>query len=339
MPDTEITQVALEESAGPGNNVGDKIDAAGMALGDLVRSVGMSVAATQRKLNESCAVTANALASTTVDIVAVRHTDFNDDGTYGDTSGDILMPLPLVNFIDPVNYEMTQVHLQGVFQATELRTGSTSSTDTTRSYGGASVHLGGFFSQPSLGGGLSAATSQVESGSGTGYGSVSSTSTQYGTASRQQTEFGQVRMNAEMTPRNDIGVPKPRHIIRGPSLLLVPQGVATTPPAPTAEHPLEERRVVVKATFRRRPTDDKPAGEGIKDASFTVETGGLDWSYCSAQGVVDDSATSELTRTDANGELHFLVRRRFTPGEDTTPRAFAVSARIGLVNSTVPVTV
>lgn len=337
MPDTQTSQAALE-SAGPGNNVGDKIDSAGMALGDLVKHVGMSVAATQRKLNESCAVTANALATTTVDIVAVRHTDFNDDGTYAETSGDILMPLPLVNFVDPVNYEMTQVHLQGVFQATELRTGTTSSSDSSRSYGGASVHLGGFFSQPSLSGGLNAAASQVQNGSGTGYGSVSTTSTQYGTASQQVTEFGQVRMNAEMTPRNDIGVPKPRHIIRGPSLILVPQGVATTPPAPTAEHPLEERRVLVKVTYLRRPTEDKPAGEAIKDASFTVETGGLDWSYCNDHGVVDDTETSTLTKTNTSGELYFVVRRRFTPGEDVTPRSIAVSARIGMVSATVPVT-
>lgn len=337
MPDTTSAPV-VQQTAGPGTNVGDKLDGAGMALGDLVRQVGMSVAETQRRLNESCAATANALASQTVDIVAVRHTDYGDDGTYEATSGDITMPLPLINFVDPVNYEMTQVHLQGVFQATEIRSASNSSSGSTSYYGGSSLHLGGFFSQPGVGGGLNAVANQAASGSGSGYASQYTNSTQYGAASRQETEFGQVRMNAEMTPRNDIGVPKPRHIIRGPNLMLVPQGILTTPAAPTVDRPLEERRTIVKAVYRRRPSADAKDGAGIVGAWFVVEAGGLEWSYCNAAGVVDDSAISTYTKTDANGELYFAVRRRFTPGEDTTPRAFAVSARIGLVDSTVPVT-
>lgn len=336
MPDTQSAVVQME-TAGPGSNVGNKIDAAGMALGDLVKHVGMSVAATQQALNASCAATANALASTTVDIIAVRHTDYKDDGSYDETSGNIMMPLPLVNFVDPVNYEMTQVHLQGVFYASEIRTGSTSSTESSRYAGGASLHLGGFLSQPGVQNGLNAVTGQAVNGSGAGWGSQSSTATQSGAASRQETEFGQVRMSAEMTPRNDIGVPKPRHIIRGPSLMLVPQGIATVPAAPTPEHPLEERRTIVKVSYRRRPTETARNGAGIKDASFVVEAGGLDWAYCSQAGVVDESSTSTYTRTNADGELFFVVRRRFTPGEDITPRAFSVSARIGLVNSTVPV--
>jgi hypothetical protein len=337
MPDTQSPAVTVE-TAGPGSNVGDKIDTAGMALGDLVKHVGVAVAATQARLNDSCAATANSLATTTVDIIAVRHTDYNDDGTYAETSGNIMMPLPLVNFVDPVNYEMTEVHLQGVFQASEIRSASSYGTDSSRGYAGASLHLGGFFGGASLAGGLNAATSQAQNGSGSGYGSVSSTSSDYGSSSRTETEFGQVRMNAQMTPRNDIGVPKPRHIIRGPSLLLVPLGVATEPRTPTAEAPLEERRVIVKASYVRRPTAARPAGEPIANASFTVETSGLDWSYCSEAGVPDDSSASTYTKTKANGELFFVVRRRFTPGEDTTPRAFSVSARIGLVSSTIPVT-
>lgn len=341
MPDTSNLPVGLQSATlaeGPGNNVGDKLGGAGLAFGDLVKQVGMSVAETQRRLNETCAATANSLASTTVDVIAVQATEYYEDGRVKENKN-ITMPLPLVNFIDPVNYEMATVHLQGVFQASEFKAANLNTTDSSRFGGSASLHLGGWLSSPSAGSGVAAAGAAAASGSGGSYNYASqgSSHTESGSASTQAYEFGQVRMNAEMIPRDDIGVPKPNHIVRGPSLLMVPQELVTDPERPSAEDPLEERSVVVKVTYRRQPTSAAPAGAPIPGASFAIETGGLPWNYCNAAGVVDESPPSELRATDENGVLYFKVRRTFTEGEDTTLRSFALTARIGLVASSVPV--
>jgi hypothetical protein len=335
MPDTSILPVGLQSTTlaeGVGNTVGDKLGGAGLAFGDLVKQVGMSVAETQRRLNETCAATANALANTTVDVIAVQATEYGDDGSV-DANRNITMPLPLVNFIDPVNYEMSEVHLQGVFYASEFKAANLTTTDSSRFNGSASLHLGGWFSGTSAGAGVTAAAAAAASGSGGSYNSAteSATHTESGSATKQSYEFGQVRMNAEMIPRDDIGVPKPNHIVRGPSLLLVPQELKTLPQTPTAEHPLTERSVIVKLSYRRRN------GDAIPDASFAVETGGLPWNYCNAAGVVDETDDSEFMETSSAGELYVKVRRTFTAGEDTAMRSFVVTARIGLIATSVPV--
>jgi hypothetical protein len=341
MPDIANLPVGLQSATlaeGPGANVGDKLGGAGLAFGDLVKQVGMSVAETQRRLNETCAATANSLASTTVDVIAVQATEYYENGAVKENKN-ITMPLPLVNFVDPVNYEMANVHLQGVFYASEFKAANVNTTDSSRFGGSASLHLGGFLGSPSAGSGVAAAGAAAASGSGGSYNYASqgSSHTEVSSGSKHSYEFGQVRMNAEMIPRDDIGVPKPNHIVRGPSLLMVPQELVTVPATPSAEHPLRERYTVVKITYRRQPRAASPGGAPIEGASFAIETGGLPWNYCNPAGVVDDSPESTFKETDRNGVLYFKVRRVFTAGEDTTPRSFALSARIGLVASSVPV--
>jgi hypothetical protein len=338
MADTTNLPVGMQTGTlsvnGPGTDVAGTLDGAGMALGDLVKQVGMAVAETQRRLNDSCAETANTLAGTLVDVVAVRHTHYNDNGTYA-SGGNINSRLPLANFMDPVNYHLADVRLQGMFYASEIKSASTTSTDTSRYSSSTSIHLGGFMSQPGLAAGVGAAADAARNGTGSGYASQYETGTQTGTASASEYQYGQVRMNAEMVPRNDIGVPKPRHVVRGPTLLLLPRGVATRPAVVAPEAPLQERSTVVRVSYRRRPTETAKEGSGIKDASFVVETGGLEWSFCDEDGVKNE--TVEYTRTDASGDLYFVVRRGFAPGADTAPRAWTLTARIGLVNASVSI--
>ena len=338
MPEINNLPVGLESAAlsvtGPGTDVANTLDGAGMALGDLVKHVGMAVAETQRRLNEACADTSNKLASTLVDVVAVRHTKYHDDGRY-ESGGNITTKLPLINFMDPVNYEMTEVRLQGQFYASEIKSANTTSTDTTRYASSTSVHLGGWLQQPGVANGVNAAAAAAQTGSGTGYASQSQVGSMNGSASASEYQFGQVRMNAEMTPRNDIGVPKPRHIVRGPTLLLLPRGIVTDPATVTPDAPLRQRSTVVRVSYRRRPAEGQQEGNGIAGKSFTIETSGLDWTFCDSNGVPNE--TSAFTQTDNAGDLYFLVRRSCLPGEDTAQRAFTLTARIGLVNASVAV--
>ena len=344
MPDTNHLPVGLGSTTlaeGAESTTAERLEQAGLALGELVKSVGNAVAATQRQMNETCAATANALATTMVDIVAVRHKEYEDDGSLSDTGNlSHKMPLPLVNFVDPVNYEMTRVHLQGLFYASDFRSASASSVDTSSAAGSGHLYLGGVFSSPALSGGLSSVAAAAQTGTGAdyAYGSQSTTSSQTGTASQQQYDYGTIRMNAEMTPRTDIGVPKPNHVIRGPSVLLVAQNVRQVPTTVTPDAPLQERSSIIHLTFRRRPTAAKPEGELIPGAGFTIEASGLTWEYCDAAGTVDESETSALRTThEETGDLYFVVRRRFEPGADTAPRSFVVTARRGLLQTSIAV--
>jgi hypothetical protein len=338
MPEFSNLPVGLESGTlsvtGPGTDVASTLDGAGMALGDLVRQVGMAVAETQRRLNENCAETANTLATTMVDVVAVRHTQYNNDGSYR-AGGNINSRMPLINYVELVNYEVSDLRLQGQFYASEIKSASTTSTDNTRYASSTSVHLGGWFQQPGVANGVNAAATAAQTGSGTGYASQSHVGTMTGSASSSEYQAGQVRMNAELTPRDDLGVPKPRHVVRGPSLLLLPRGINTFPATVTEQAPLQWRSCVVRVSYLRRPTEGQQVGTGIKDASFVVETSGLEWNFCQEDGTVDETPAS--TKTNAAGDLFFVVRRTFRPGDDTAPRAFTLTARIGLVNASVAV--
>jgi hypothetical protein len=343
MADNQNLPVGAATTAlagGVDGGVGDTTQAAGMALGDLVRQVGIAAAETQRRLNATCAATSTALAETMVDIVAVRHKEFNDDGTVRET-GNITMPLPLVNFVDPVNYQMERMHLQGVFYASEFRAEGGTSSGGTTSAGNANLFLGAPFGGQTLSGGLGAVSGAAAGGATNGSvsGSTASTGTQTSTSTQQDYEYGQVRMSTEMLPRTDIGVPMPIHVIRGPSLSLVPQGVTVTEVAATETTParVAARASIVQVTYRRWPTATHPSGQPIAGASFTVEAGGLQWNYCTSTGTVDETAAATVRQTAADGTLYFVVRRAIAPGEDPTPRNFAVTARIGIVASTVPV--
>ena len=65
----------------PNSDVSDELVNAGSAFGDLISGVGQAVANTQRKLNDTAVTTTTALAETTVDVLAVQETVYDDDGS------------------------------------------------------------------------------------------------------------------------------------------------------------------------------------------------------------------------------------------------------------------
>jgi len=123
--------------------VSGQLSTAGMAFGDLVRLTGAAVADTQQKLNKTAADSTSALAKTLVDVIAVQEVDYDDNGTVTG-SKTFTSQLPLIDVVDPVLYQWSQVRLQGRFTASQF--GATSSTDThtnssTDSHGQAGVLL------------------------------------------------------------------------------------------------------------------------------------------------------------------------------------------------------
>ena len=273
---------------------------AGVAFGTLVSKVGEAVGETMLELCQSGAATASKLATTQVDVIAIERKLYNDDGTYQDVDS-VTTRLPLINFVDPVFYEWTNVRLQGYFAVNQFQSSFSSDTFSHVSesgYGqaGLLLILGGGYNEDKFAG------------------KTTQTSGTYTTESA----LGSMRMNALLTPKTDIGVPKPRMLIQGPQIAVL-EGTITdvmdssTPPKMTAR----TMDIILKYT--------KQDGSPIGNKTLSVETQGMGWKY------KNPGAT---TTSVASGEVAIQLQRDFigdTP--DITPKDFVLTARIGLVST------
>ena len=108
-------------------DVSGQLNTAGMAFGDLVRLTGQAVANTQQELNKTAADSTSALATTLVDVIAVQEVEYDDAGTVTGAQT-FTQKLPLIDVVDPVLYQWSQVRLQGRFTASQFAT--TQSSDS-----------------------------------------------------------------------------------------------------------------------------------------------------------------------------------------------------------------
>lgn len=279
--------------------VSDEIARAGLGLGDLVKLTGAAVAATQNQLNETGARTASALAETLVDLVAVEEKVYRDDGTL-DTVKTHMRQLPLINFIDPVFYQWTNVRLQGRFVAREF-------SSTTESETNAHSHRDGSGQSGLL----------IVLGGGYNNFQWSDSQTNRSTEVSRDSSMGQMRMNTLLEPRKDVGVPKPNQAIQGPRLTLIQGEISDV---------LDSGRITARTMsmivqFNRRD------GSAISGKAISIETNGVSWSY------VADATTN------ASGQVEIMLRREFLDEEaETTPVDIIVSARIGIVQNNTTIT-
>ena len=300
MPEELIPVGSFTSTLAVGDaNITPELDRAGRSFGNLVRTPGSAVAETQRRLNETGAATATALANTLVDVIALQEKLYDDQGNVTQVKSHV-EHLPLVNFIDPVFYQWSQVRLQGVFNAFELASATSSSTfdhqsDDKSGQGGFLVIFGG---------GRTTFDAQ---------GSTSETNTKSDT----DRSFGNVRMNALLEPRHDVTVPRPTQVIQGPRLALIHGSVTDV----LSGAVLTARTMDVLIQYHRRD------GTAIAGKSISVETPGVSWSFTGAQ------------TTDASGNLQIQLRREFLDEDaDKTSKDFVVTARIGIVQNSTTVT-
>jgi hypothetical protein len=279
----------------PNRDVSDELGRAGQAFGDLIKNVGQSVATTQRKLNDTAVTTTTALAETTVDIIAVQETVFDDEGNI-DESVAHNQRLPLITFIDPVLYRWEQVRLQGHFTATEIGTQTTTNTSSSTSSDGSSQ------------GGL-----LVFIGGGRTFNEFNSTTTSTVDSQSVDSSVGQIRMYSELLPRHDIGVPKPRQSVQGPRIAVLAGEIVDIPAAgadPAA------RTMSVTVQYSRHD------GTPIAGKVLSIETDGVPWAFGSAGNT-----------TDTEGEVEIVLRRTFLDPTATAPAEFVVSVRKGIVSN------
>lgn len=280
-------------------NVSDEISRAGASFGDLVLKTGQAVAETMKKLNETGAETATQLANTLVDVIALQEKVYDDLGTISEVKSHV-QHLPLVNFIDPVFYEWSQVRLQGVFIAREFA--AATSVDTSQSSSSDKSGQGGLL--VILGGGRTTFDAQ-------------GSSTEFDSASDSDLSYGNVRMNALLSPRRDVGVPKPTQVIQGPRLAIIHGSKADVLDGDA----IKARTMDVLIQYHRRD------GTPIQGKSISIETPGVSWSFTGGQ------------TTDAQGNVQIQLRRDFIGEEpDTSQKDFVVSARIGIVQNSSTVT-
>jgi len=279
-------------------DVSGQLSTAGMAFGDLVRLTGAAVASTQQQLNKTAADSTSALAKTLVNVIAVQEVDYDDDGTVTD-SKTFMSQLPLIDVVDPVLYQWSQVQLQGRFTASQFA--ATSSTDTTSNSGSSGNGQAGV--QLFLGGGYN--NFQVDN-----------SSTSLDTNFRVESSVGLMRMNAILEPRHDIGVPKPRQAVVGPQISI------DAGPIADVGNPATSRTMEVVVTYLK--ADSTP----ISGKELSIDTQGVGWSY-----------KGGVTTTDGTGALTIVLSRQFvgdTP--DRTPADFVVSVRKGIVGESTTVT-
>lgn len=355
MPENTLPATAGETlSGGIDAKVGNEVKDFGMALGDLVKHVGNAVAEAQRQLNATSAETASKLAETKVKIVAVRERHYDDDGNPvaldgsddGESVGLHYMELPLVNFVDPVFYRWNRVRLQGQFQATEWK-GSTSSETEASRYGG-SVSL--FVGSPvaSAAGSLlgqagalgSLAKGALGEAGGLGGNAQASlyynnSSTQIGSSSASDVSYGQMRMNAELTPVADIGVPKPTQVFVSPRIGVTAQDITDNGSVRTVEVLLEYVRPLRKDERAADGTREKTYLP-VADKAIVIEAPGLTWTFADSEKKVTDTAGQ--LRIRLSRELPVKDPANLTLGLDRSPKSFVLTARVGLVRNDTTVT-
>lgn len=309
----------------PGDaNVTPELQEAGKSFGSLLKTTGNAIALSQRKLNETSANSAIALSNTVVNVIAVRETVYDDDGEITTPSNDIIQKLPLVNFMDPVFYEWPEVHVQGLFMATEISSGVQASSQATTTTGvgtqaGLSIKLGR----------LSLFGYERQAGAS----STTQGSTMTAQASVGDYAFGNIRLNARLTPKTDVGVPKPRQIIRGPKLAFAPAN-----PTDDTATPATFRTLDLTIQYNQQDGSTPITGQAV-----WIESDGTGWTLLPNDKSSTDNAV--MSATDGKGRVNIRLKRMFPSTKDdkgtlTYDNSYAdamVTARVGMVTNTIVV--
>lgn len=286
-------------------DVSDELGRAGMSFGKLVELTGKAVADTQFKLNQTGAAMASVLATTQVDVIAVQESIYDDEGNL-DESKTFTRKLPLINFIDPVFYEWSQVRLQGMFFATEF----VSSTETSSLSAAASASASNTGISMFMGAGSNKSSFGLSSGGS----NVDTT---------DQQSYGHIRASALLNPKTDIGVPKPRQLIDAPSL-----AVQVGPDVDDASEPGARFKECAILCYKR----DGSKQDADKLMPLSIEVSGAMWTF-------NPAAPADAGKTTAEGAVPLKLKRVFPvpAGQtepDTTPVEVTVTARLGVVSTT-----
>jgi hypothetical protein len=335
-------------------DVGNELGEFGMGLGDLIKHVGKAVAETQDQLNKTMVETARRLAETKVKVVAVRERHYDDDGTVTveHDNAKVLnhhMELPAIALMNSPGYMISDLRMQGEFQASEWKAHTASETDYTSTGGRVSLFVGSPVGQAGsqlmgIAGqmGVSALGMGANLTGLGGGGSASfyhnATSTRATTDTSTDVSYGSMRMNALITPTEGIGVPKPTQVFKGPSI-----GVLPGDPLLSGDKTASSLDVMIvyqrPATREEREDAPETSRYPIAGKPVIIEVPGCRWQYLPHPE--EDEKELNPKVTGKLGTLHIRLSRDFpfkdpgdeTSGRDTEQKTFVLSARVGMVRT------
>ncbi|MEW5928220.1 MAG: hypothetical protein AB1941_12100 [Gemmatimonadota bacterium] len=333
-------------------DVGNELGEFGMGLGDLIKHVGKAVAETQDQLNKTMVETARRLAETKVKIVAVRERHYDEAGKVimDGTSPRVTnhhMELPAINFVNPPSYKISNLRMQGEFQASEWKAHTETDTDYTSTGGRVSLFVGSPVGEAGsklmgIAGQMGVSTLGANLTGLGGGGSASfyhnNTQTNVQTDSSSDVSYGSMRMNALISPTEGIGVPKPTQVFRGPSIGLLPGD-------PQVNGTQTGSSIDVMVVFQRPATrEERDAAPEtshypIEGKFVVLEVPGCRWQYLPHPD--EEDAEADPKATGKAGTIHIRLARDFPhkdPADaaselDTEQKSFVVSARVGMIRT------
>jgi hypothetical protein len=311
---TMVPRAAVQASPA---DITDEIDKGGPAFGAFVKAVGLGVAEAQAKLDATLVDTAKALSETQIDVIAVFEQQIDDNGQM--TTGKIHKEkLPLVNYIMPTAYQWSRVYLSADMNMSEINATNgfniqgSSSSFTAGVSGGYGLMQGGW----NVKGDTRFTTGGYQQGGEN--------------STAQDKAQGQLHMEATLESRDDIQLPRPFVLQKGPRLKItagarqdIPGTGAPVPPATTVD-PIG--RTVTLTLELKGQTNNALAN---KQLEYRINQPLLNYTTTPANGM-----------TDANGQLKIELRREGAAFDKTKPpEPVTVTAWLGLVNEQVVVNI
>lgn len=240
-----------------------------------------------------------------VEVVVAEEEVYDDSGTLvGATS--YKSTVPLISLVEqPVFYQWASVRFQGIFVAQEFT--AASATNVSQISATASVSAGRK-ARRSL-------SFRVD---------VAASNTNVTTSFASDTSFGRMRMNAMLSPRNDVVFPKPNIVTTGPRIGVFQGEIQTSADK-------KQRTIDLLIKYTKKANADG-SQVGIAGKALSIETSGLDWEF-----VAPDPAATNLGETNSDGEVNIRLVRSFAVGDADTnpPQPATVTVRKNLVSTSV----
>jgi hypothetical protein len=303
MPPAALFSTTLAEmNADASDEIGDLAP----TFGDVLLSIGTGVAESQDALDQGVVDTAQTLSDTKITVVTDVIQTLDDDGlpVVEDTQL-VTHEVSLINYVTPTVHEWSHVALSMDLSVGEMnreRGVQFSQTQNTGYVGGVGLFWGflGWFGH-----------------------SQSETSSYYSANQRMEADWsrGQVRVDAQLRPR-DIGqFPTPAQVTIGPQIYFSLGSVSEG----TTDGVVTERSVDVILTVRKSNGDENPA------VNLVVDSGPFRQSFST-----DDGFTGSTTNSD--GQCKITLTRDIPSPRFLRSMTATITVSLGDINKTTDIT-
>lgn len=293
----------------------DEMTEAAPAFGQFVKSVGLAVAEAQTSLDKTLVETAKALSDTQIDVIAVFEQQIDDNGQM--EKGNVHKEkLPLVNYIMPTAYKWDRVYLQANMKVKEFNTSNGFNIQGKSSSFAAGAQANYGFA------GFGASGSVRYSSSNYQYGGEISSAT--------DEAAGDLQLEATLEPREDIQLPRPFVLQKGPRLKIT-AGARTDMLNEATPPEIIGRQVTLTADLKSKENNALTG----KQLEYSISQPLLNY-----ETFDPDNPSQATNQTNAKGQLGIKLTRSGAAFDRTrAPEPVTVTVWLGLVSQQVVVSV